>query len=148
MTLMKDKVKNLYTPKSIDENRSVILSLISEKLGIAVKLDMLSDANRILIEEIYVMNEKLKKERENYNVERKKISAFIFIFFICFITFIETVFYINTISLLISLMIGILSFLYVQKEKNMISQIKNRIRKFENDIEAKTSDIIRNLQER
>ena len=89
-----------------------------------------------------------KKMQESYDRARKKISAYIFIFFICFITVIETMFFENVMALLISLIIGVISYILIQKEKRNILQTQNSLEELEGSIEKKTSTLVTNIKKK
>jgi len=77
----------------------------------------------------------LKSELQKMNDELKnskmKIRIYTFIFLICCIAFIETIFYVNQAPLLFSLIIGTLSFLLTEKEKKKRLQTINKIEMLE-----------------
>lgn len=141
-------MKTLNTDNATYFDISSTLTFISDRCGEPLELSMLSTIQKDNLIEISKMLAASKKMQESYDRARKKISAYIFIFFICFITVIETMFFENTMALLTSLIIGIFSYILIQKEKKNILQTKNSLEELEGSIEKKTSTLIANIKKK
>ena len=138
----------MITENTLNFDVSSTLTVISDRVGEPLELSMLSTIEKNNLIEISKMLTASKKMQESYDRARKKISAYIFIFFICFITVIETMFFENVIALLISLIIGVISYILIQKEKRNILQTQNSLEELEGSIEKKTSTLVTNIKKK
>lgn len=138
----------LYSGNDEKENLHNFLLELSYRLNFKVNEGMISDVDMSIINEIQKMKVEIETIKVNINKTKKKISFYIFIFFICFITFIEIIFYVNIISLLLSLVIGSLSFILSQKEKNRLKRSNKNIEELKNSIEIKISELSVGINER
>lgn len=138
----------MITENALDFDVSSTLTFISDRVGEPLELSMLSTIEKNNLIEISKMLTASKKMQESYDRARKKISAYIFIFFICFITVIETMFFENVMALLISLIIGVISYILIQKEKRNILQTQNSLEELEGSIEKKTSTLVTNIKKK
>ena len=82
------------------------------------------------------LKEELIKAKEKLKIDKQRFSAYIFIFIIGFLTFIEMFFNNNIVALLFSLIIGTFSFFLAQKQKIEIKEIENQINDLEKDLET------------
>ncbi|MCK5609500.1 hypothetical protein KAR91_46935 [Candidatus Pacearchaeota archaeon] len=138
----------MITENTLNFDVSSTLTVISDRVGEPLELSMLSTIEKNNLIEISKMLTASKKMQESYDRARKKISAYIFIFFICFITVIETMFFENVMALLISLIIGVISYILIQKEKRNILQTQNSLEELEGSIEKKTSTLVTNIKKK
>lgn len=138
----------MITENALDFDVSSTLTVISDRVGEPLELSMLSTIEKNNLIEISKMLTASKKMQESYDRARKKISAYIFIFFICFITVIETMFFENVMALLISLIIGVISYILIQKEKRNILQTQNSLEELEGSFEKKTSTLVTNIKKK
>ncbi len=81
------------------------------------------------------MSEELRRLNEELNSIKKKIGVYTIIFIICCLTFIETIFYSNTVSQIISLIIGTISFILIERGRNRERRMRERLKELKYSLE-------------
>ena len=125
-----------------DNDYTEVLSIIAEKTGMPIDEEILTQIDKEPLNDLLKMNNELQSLRENLNEMRRKFSFYIVIFIICCLTFFETIFYVNTVSLVLSLIIGTASFIIIEKENRKRLKIKRRMEELEEDIKKRASNLV------
>lgn len=130
---------------SSDNDISTMLYLMSDKMGVSIDESMLTPNDKKGIMDLSRIRSKIHEQRSKLDGMRKKTNFFIAIFFICCLAFLETMFYFNAVTLLSSLIIGVISFVLIEIERKKQSQIKTQIIGLEEEIERKMSELVTNI---
>jgi len=122
-----------------------MLSIMSDKMGFSIDESMLTSNDKKGIMDLSRIRSKIHEQRSKLVRMRKKTNFFIVVFFICCLAFLETMFYFDAVTLLSSLIIGVISFVLIEIERKRRSQIKMQIVGLEEEIERKMSELVTNI---